>query len=96
MGRVARHQGERKIADDEALLMRHLVRIVRERHQLVDDELARLVDIDPAEVWRRIDAEQGDLSDILDVADRVATVDGDVNAREKAVISELRDRCCRV
>jgi hypothetical protein len=85
----------RKMADDETLLMRHLVRLVRERHQVVDDQLARLVDIDPAEVWKRIDAEQGDLSDILDAADRVATVDGDVNAREKAVLSELRDRCRR-
>lgn len=85
-----------KIADDETLLMRHLVRLVREQHQVVDEQLAHLVDVDPAEVWRRIDAEPGDLSDILDVADRVAAVDGDVNAREEAVISELRDRCRRV
>lgn len=84
-----------KIADDEALLMRHLVRLVRERHQVVDERLAHLVDIDPAEVWRQLDAEPGDLSDLLDVADRVATVDGAVNAHEKAVISELRDRCLR-
>ncbi|WP_327745400.1 hypothetical protein OHO28_43610 [Streptomyces europaeiscabiei] len=86
-------RANRKIADDEALLMRHLVRLVREQHQIVDEELARLVDIDPAEVWRRLDAESGDLSDLLDVANRVAAVDGDVNAREKAVISELQDRC---
>lgn len=85
-----------KIADDEALLMRHLVRLVREQHEVVDEQLAQLVDIDRAEVWRRIEAESGDLSDLLDVADRVAAVDGDVNAREKAVISELRDRCRRV
>ncbi|MEU1211311.1 TerD family protein [Streptomyces sp. NPDC005790] len=85
-----------KIADDETLLMRHLVRLVREQHQVVDEQLAHLVDIDPAEVWRRLDAEPGDLSDLLDVADRVATVDGDVDAREKAVIAELRERCRRV
>ncbi|NBM16759.1 TerB family tellurite resistance protein [Streptomyces sp. GC420] len=85
-----------KISDDEALLMRHLVRVVRERHQVVDEQLAQLVDIHPAEVWVRMDAEPGDLSDLLDVADRVAAVDGDVNAREKAVISELRDRCRRI
>ena len=85
-----------KIADDEALLMRHLVRLVRDQHQVVDEQLARLVDIDPAEVWRRLDAELGDLSDILDVATQVATVDGAVNAREKAVIAELRDRSSRV
>ncbi|WP_329016992.1 MULTISPECIES: hypothetical protein [unclassified Streptomyces] len=88
-------RANRKIADDEALLMQHLVKDVRERHQVVDEQLAHLVDIDPTEVWRRIDAEPGDLTDLLDVADRVATVDGAVNSREKAVISELRDRCCR-
>ncbi|UKA55474.1 hypothetical protein LFT45_06000 [Arthrobacter sp. FW305-BF8] len=85
-----------KIADDEAVLFRHLVRLVRDQHQVVDEQLARLVDIDPADVWRRLDAEPGDLSDILDVANRVAAVDGAVNGREKAVISELRDRCGRV
>ncbi|WP_237540379.1 TerD family protein [Streptomyces sp. SID8358] len=84
---------DEKIADDEALLMRHLARLVRDQHQVVDKQLAHLVDFDPAEVWRRLDAEPGDLSDILDVADRVATVDGAVNAPEAAVISELRDRC---
>ncbi|MCZ2523140.1 MULTISPECIES: hypothetical protein [Streptomyces] len=88
-------RANRKISDDEALLMRHLVRVVRERHQVVDEQLAHLVDIDPAEVWRRIDAEPGDLSDLLDVADRVAAVDGAVNAREKAVIAELGERCRR-
>ncbi len=85
-----------KIADEEALLMRHLVRRVRDQHQVVDEEITRLVDIDRAEVWRRLDAEPGDLGDILDVANRVATVDGAVNAPEKRVISELHDRCRRV
>ncbi len=82
--------------DDEALLFRHLVRLVRDRHQVVDEQLARLVDIDPVEVWRRLDAEQGDLSDILEVANRVATVDGTANALEQAIISELRARSVRV
>jgi len=87
---------DHKIADDEALLIRHLVRLVRDQHQVVDEQLAHLVDVDPAEVWRRLDAEPGDLSDILDVANRVATVDGAVSARERAIISELQDRCGRV
>ena len=86
---------DNKIADDEALLMRHLVRLVQDRHQVVDEQLAHLVDLDPAEVWRRLDAEPGDLSDLLDVANRVANVDGAVNALERAVISELQDRCGR-
>jgi tellurite resistance protein len=85
-----------KIADEEALLIRHMVRLVQDQHQVVDERIARLVDIDSDEVWRRLDAETGDLSDILDAASRVATVDGAVNAREKAIISELQDRCGRV
>lgn len=89
-------RADRKIADDEALLFRHLVQLVRDRHQVVDEQLARLVDIDPIEVWRRLDAEQGDLSDILDAANRVATVDGAANVLEHAIISEIRDRSVRV
>lgn len=83
---------DRKIADDEALLIRHLVRLAWDRHQVVDEQLARLVDIDPAEVWQRLDAEPGDLGDILDAANQVATVDGPVNALEQATLSELRER----
>ncbi|MFS4091001.1 hypothetical protein [Streptomyces sp. AF1A] len=92
---VLRANAKAKIADDEALLMRHLVRLVRERHEVVDDRLANVVDIDPAEVWKRVDAEPGDLGDVLDAAERVATVDGDVTSREKAVLAELRERCRR-
>lgn len=87
---------DKKIADDETLLMRHLVRIVRDQHQVVDEQLANVVDVDPAEVWQRLDNESGDLSDILDVADRVAAVDGPVNKLEKATIAELHGRCSRV
>ncbi|MBB6414850.1 hypothetical protein [Streptomyces sp. AK010] len=92
---VLRTNAKTKIADDEALLMRHLVRLVRERHEVVDEKLANVVDIDPAEVWKRVDAEPGDLGDVLDAAERVATVDGDVNSREKAILAELRERCHR-
>lgn len=88
-------KADRKIADDEALLFRHMVRLVREKHQVVDEKLARLIDLDASEVWHRLDAETGDLSDILDVANRVAAVDGAINARERAVISELYDRSAR-
>ncbi|MFJ9735985.1 hypothetical protein ACIRUL_32335 [Streptomyces sp. NPDC101171] len=84
-----------KIADDEALLMRHLVRLVRERHEVVDEQLAQVVDIDPAEVWKRVEAEPGDLGDVLDAAERAATVDGDVSSRERAALAELRQRCHR-
>ncbi|MCM1943462.1 hypothetical protein NC239_35270 [Streptomyces sp. G3] len=92
---VLRANAKAKIADDEALLMRHLVRQVRERHDVVDEQLAQIVDIDPAEVWKRVDGEPGDLGDVLDAAERVAAVDGDVNSREKAILAELRERCRR-
>jgi tellurite resistance protein len=86
---------DQKISDDEALLMRRLVRLARDQHQVVDEQLAHLVDVDPTEVWHRLDAESGDLSDILDLANRVARVDGDINARERAIITELQERCSR-
>ncbi|MFZ4207389.1 hypothetical protein ACOZE4_21475 [Streptomyces griseoincarnatus] len=92
---VLRANAKPAIADDEALLMRHLVKAVRERHGVADERLAQVVDIDPADVWKRVAAETGDLSDVLDAAERVATVDGDVDSREKAILTELRERCRR-
>ena len=69
------------------------MKAVRQRHDVVDDELARVVEIDADEVWRRVDAERGDLSDILDAARRVAAVDGPINAREEDTIAELEAHC---
>ncbi|WP_410789261.1 hypothetical protein [Kribbella sp. C-35] len=86
---------DNKIRDDETLLMKHLVRVVRDQHQVVDGQLANVVDIDPSDVWKRLEAESGDLTELIEVADRVATVDGDLTAREKEVIAELRSRCRR-
>ncbi|MEU4568928.1 hypothetical protein [Micromonospora sp. NPDC023956] len=86
---------DNKIGDDETLLMKHLARNVRDLHGVIDHELANVVDIDPDDVWKRLDAEPGDLTELLDVASRVATVDGDITVREKEVIAELRDRCRR-
>ena len=87
---------DHKISDGEALFMKHLVRLVRDGHHVVDEQLAHLIEVDPAEVWRRVDAEPGDLSDILDMAKGVAAVDGPINALEEAVIAALRARCVRV
>lgn len=82
-----------KISDDEALLMRLLAKLARERHQVVDDELARLVDVDAAAVWHRIEDESGDLSDIVDAGTKVAEIDGKVNASERRVLAQLAERC---
>jgi hypothetical protein len=76
-------------------LFQHLTRLVRERHQVDDEQLARVVEIDPDEVWLRVDAEVGDLSDVVYAAERVAGVDGAINNHEKAVIAKLRERCNR-
>jgi hypothetical protein len=84
---------DNKIADDEALLMKHLVRAVRDDHDVIDEQLALLIEIEPADVWQRIDAEEGDLTDLLDVAERVASINGTVNPREQAIVDELRARC---
>ncbi|MFC9113790.1 MULTISPECIES: EcsC family protein [Streptomyces] len=92
---VLRANAKAKIADDEALLMRHLVRAVRERHGVADERLAQVVDIDPADVWKRVADETGDLGDVLDAAERVAGVDGDLDSREEAILAELRERCRR-
>ncbi|MFJ9047388.1 hypothetical protein [Streptomyces sp. NPDC102347] len=92
---VLRANAKAKIADDEALLMRHLVRAVRERHGVADERLAQVVDIDPADLWKRVADETGDLGDVLDAAERVAGVDGDLDSREKAILAELRERCRR-
>ncbi|SFR03646.1 hypothetical protein SAMN04488564_102363 [Lentzea waywayandensis] len=84
-----------KITDAERLLFQRLTRLARERHQVNDEQLANVIDIDPDEVWHRVSAETGDLSDVVDAAERVGAVDGDLNAHEKAVIAELQDRCRR-
>lgn len=82
-----------KISDDEATLLRHLVRQVMVHHQVVDEELAQLITINPHDVWRMLEAELGDLSDVVDVAEQVAAVDGPVTKKEQAVIDEIRRRC---
>jgi tellurite resistance protein len=86
---------DHKISDDEALLMRHLVKQVRDEHEVVDDELAQLIEVDLTQIWELLDAESGDFEDVLDAAERVAAVDGAANARERMVIAELRDRCAQ-
>lgn len=86
---------DEKVSDDEAVLLRHLVRGLRDGHQVVDDALSQLITLDPDEVWRRLAAEQGDLGDLIDAAEQVAAVDGPANARERAVLAEITDRCQR-
>lgn len=85
-------QSDEKVSDDEALLMRHLMRLARELHEIVDEQLGRVIDIEPDEVWSRIASEGGDLGDILDAAITIAEIDGEINARERALLDEIREQ----
>jgi uncharacterized protein (DUF697 family) len=78
-------------SDDEALLLRHLARVIKERHGVVDDELARVIDFDPDDLWRRLDADGGDIEECIRLATRIAEVDGPMSAEELEAIQELRD-----
>lgn len=82
-----------KIADDEALLMRHLTRLAHERRDVVDAELAEVVELDPESVWHRISAEPGDLSDLVGAGTKVAEIDSKINASERRILGELSHRC---
>ncbi|WIB61438.1 hypothetical protein DEJ13_06305 [Curtobacterium sp. MCLR17_007] len=81
-----------KSSDDETQLMRHVVRTVRTDHDVVDSELAEVIELTQQDVWDRLDAEAGDMSDLIAAAEAVASVDGDFNARERRVLEELRQR----
>ncbi|KUM32218.1 hypothetical protein AQ436_03750 [Arthrobacter sp. EpRS66] len=81
-----------KVSDDEALLIRYLVRFVRDHHGISDERFADVVVLDPAMVWNLIGNEMGDLEDILGAATIVANVDGPLTANEKSTIAELRYR----
>ena len=86
---------DRKITDDEALLIRHLVRLVRDQHQVVERSSLTLLISTPPRCGDAWTPSRG-LERHPRRGHRVATVDGAVNALERAAISELRDRCRRV
>ncbi len=81
-----------KITDDESLFMRRLVEQLHDQHDISDEEFANVINLDVEDVWRRLDAEAGDVSDLIDVAVKTAEVDGTVHKLESAVIEELCER----
>jgi tellurite resistance protein len=82
-----------KTTDNEALLMRHIARLLRDSYDIDDDDLARTIEFDPNDVWCRLEADTGNTGDLLELATRVATVDGPINEREGAAIAQLGERC---
>lgn len=89
-------QADPGIDDDEALLFRHLTRLVRETHNVTDEQLARVIITDEDQVWARVEAEEGDLSDLVSAAELVAGIDGKITTSERAVIDELEERASRI
>ena len=84
---------EMKRSDDEALLMRDLIRLAHELHSVDAEDLAQVVEIDPDDVWTRVRAEHGDFDDIIATAEVVAGIDGPVNKLEADLLDEIRRRC---
>lgn len=82
-----------RISDDEAVLLRHIVAMAEGKHGIVDDELARLIDIHLPDVLARLDAEDGDLSHFVEAARLIAEVDGEQTKKEQAVIAAIAERC---
>lgn len=85
-------QADAKVADDEAFLMRQLLRAVRERHDVDDDELATVIDVDWDDLWARLESESGDLTSLVDAARAVASVDGSIAKAELALLDQLEAR----
>ena len=88
-------QSDKKTSDDEALMMRHLIPLVRKHHQVVDARLAHVVEIIPNEVWSRIEEAEGELDDVVAAAETVAEIDGKPNVQERMMLDEIRRRCRR-
>ncbi|GAA2544536.1 tellurite resistance protein [Neomicrococcus aestuarii] len=81
-----------RISDDEALLIRHLIRFARERHEIADERLTSVVDLDPDDVWLLLSETDGEISDVLDASVVIAEIDGGINSKERKVIDELSGR----
>jgi len=84
---------DEKTSEDEANLLRYLVRFLEEHHHVVDEDLAHLITLDPDEVWRRLGAEEGDKSDLMLAAQKIAEIDSRASAPEQAVITEIKRHC---
>lgn len=81
-----------KVTDDEALFIRKLVEQLHDQDAFADEQFANVIDLDVDDVWRRLDQESGDLTDLFDVALKTAEIDGSVHKLETAVLTELRER----
>lgn len=85
-------QADGKVSDDEALLLRSLTRIARERHEIVEDRLAGVIEVDPGDIWSLLAAAEGDLNDIVAASAVIAEIDGEVNPKERLVLDAIRAR----
>lgn len=79
-----------KTSEDETVLLQHLVQKLEAHHNLVDEEFSQVIDLEPSAVWAKVRSASGDKSDLVEVAELVAAVDGAVNKHELRVLQELR------
>lgn len=84
-----------KSNDDETVLFQRLVRLIKERFEIEDEKLARVIDLDPADAWSLIAEAKGDLEDIVEASKAVAAIDGEINAKEQEMLDEVELRCHR-
>lgn len=81
-----------KSNEDETMLFQHLTRFMRERNEIEDLSLARVIELDPADVWLLLEETSGDLEDVLKALEAVASIDGEINLEERRILAEIRHR----
>ena len=79
-----------KTSEDEANLLRHLVRFLEEHHQVIDDDLAELFTLTPfGGVYGRGRRQERPGAGCREFAE----IDGPVSPREQAVIADIKRHC---
>lgn len=81
-----------RTSDDEALLLRHLAQSIKQRHGSIDEDLARVIEFQPDDLWSRLEARGGAVDDYAELATRIAEVDGPITDEEAEAIGELISR----
>lgn len=84
---------DKKFSEDETLLLQQLFAFAKDIHNVVDQELTNVIEVDPEEVWRQIDLTNGDLSSLYDAAVSVAKIDAPLSKAEKQILREIEERC---
>lgn len=82
-----------KINETETTLMRHLVSLMETSHNVVDDELREVVNVDRDFVWSLIGEVEDNRQSLHRLGVVAAEVDGKINGPERKVLAELEAHC---